>query len=181
VHVSDETERLLWSGGALGHLREWIDGRPVLVRNSDSYLTCGLDLLMSGWDGSRTRLLGMRHDGPSDFGEIQYVGACLVPAAVAAQLPDEPAGLYDLVWMPAWQRGELEFVMADGQFVDCGTPRDYLRANMIASRGESVVGRGAVVRGSLDRVVVWPGGHVRPDEQLSECIRIGSDVTVDAR
>ena len=42
VHISDESAGLLQSGGALGPLREWIGGRPVLLRNSDSYLTDGL-------------------------------------------------------------------------------------------------------------------------------------------
>ena len=181
VHVSDETGLLLRSGGALGHLRRWIDGRAVLVRNSDAYLTGTLHRLLEGWDGRRPRLLGIRRPGPSDFGDIEYVGACLIPADVAAALPDEPAGLYDQVWVPAWARGELDLVLTDGEFVDCGTPRDYLRANMIANGGRSVVGAGAQVLGRLDRVVVWPDGHVGPDERLSQCIRVGREMTVDAR
>ncbi len=181
IHVSDETDRLLESGGALGHLREWIAGRPVLVRNCDAFLTDGLDRLVDGWDGTRPRILGIRREGPSDFGDVQYVGACLLPAAVAAAMPDEPASLYDLVWQPSWQRGDLEVVLASGEFVDCGTPHDYLRANLIASGGSSVLGVGSDVRGTVDRVVVWPDGYVGPDEVLADCVRAGRDVTVDAR
>ncbi len=181
VHVSDETGRLLGSAGAIGHLREWIAGRPVLVRNSDTYLTGDLGPLVAGWDGRRTRLLGVRRDGASDFGDIQYVGACLLPGHVAAAMPDRVAGLLELAWRPALERGELDFVMALGEVVDCGTPREYLRANMIASGGASVVGPGAVVRGRLDRAVVWPGGFVGPDESLHDCIRVGRALTVDAR
>ena len=181
VKISDESDRLLESGGALGRLRPWIAGRSVLLRNSDAYLTDGLEPLVAGWDGRRPRLLVVDRGQPSDFGDLQYVGACLVPAATAAAMPDAPASLHDLVWRPAWERGELETVILSGSFVDCGTPRDYLRANLIASAGRSVVGEGAVVRGSIERVVVWTGGYVAEDEVLVDCIRAGRDVTVDAR
>ncbi len=178
VHVSDETERLLESGGALGHLRQWVAGRPVLLRNSDAFLTSDLSELVAGWDGQHPRLLGRHRGAPSDFGDVQYVGACLLPAAAAAAMPDAPASLHDLVWRPAWEAGELELVMARGEFVDCGTPADYLRANMIASGGRSVIGAGAQVDGELEHSVVWPGGYVGPDEHLRESIRVGRDLTV---
>jgi len=181
VHVSDERDRILASAGALGKLTDWIDGRAVLVRNVDAYLTADPDELLAGWDGKRPRLLARERPGPSDFGTAQYVGACLLPAASVAALPAEPASLYDLVWKPAWDSGDLELVMTGGEFVDCGTPADYLRANMLASGGRSVVGEGAIVEGRLERVVVWPGGVVRADEQLADCIRVGADLTVDAR
>lgn len=178
VRVSDETERLLESGGALGHLREWIAGRPVLLRNSDAFLTSDLAELVDRWDGQRPRLLARHREGPSDFGDMQYVGACLLPARDVAAMPDAPASLHDLVWRPAWEAGDLELVSLRGEFVDCGTPADYLRANMIASGGRNVVGEGAVVEGHLESSVVWPGGYVGPGERLSQCIRVGRDLTV---
>jgi len=58
--------------------------------------------------------------------------------------------------------------------VDCGTPADYLAANLHASGGRSVVGEGAVVQGSVERCVVWPGAWVGPDEQLRDVIRAGT-------
>ena len=181
VHLSDETGRLLGSGGALGHLRSWIAGRPVLVRNVDAYLTGDLSVLVSGWDGVRPRILGIDRGTASDFGNWRYVGACLIPAVAAAALPDDVASLFEHVWQPAWLRGDLEIVPAQGVVVDCGTPHDYLAANLIASGGRSVVGPGADVRGRLERAVVWPGGHVGAGEVLVDCIRVGRDVTVDAR
>jgi len=117
----------------------------------------------------------------SDFGDTQYIGACLLPAAAVLTLATEPASLYDLMWKPAWDNGSLELVMTSGEFVDCGTPRDYLNANLIASGGMNVIGEGATVEGTLDRVVVWPGGVVGRDESLHDCIRVGRDLTVDAR
>jgi MurNAc alpha-1-phosphate uridylyltransferase len=171
VRISDERDGLLQSGGALGHLREWIAGRAVLLRNADAYLTSDLSELVTGWDGTRPRILAIPRGTPSDFGDMQYVGACLLPAA----------SVNDLVWQPAWDRGDLEVVEVRGDFVDCGTPRDYLRANLLASGGATVVGEGATVLGAVERVVVWPGGHVGPDETLRDCIRIGADLTVDCR
>lgn len=181
VHVSDESDRLLGSAGALGRLAPWIDGRPVLLRNADAYLSEGLEGLVAGWGGDTIRLLGRKREGPSDFGDVQYVGACLLPATLVATLSAVPSGLYDLVWRPAWERGELELVLAEGQFADCGTPHEYLRANLIASGGASVVGAGAVVRGRIERCVVWPGASVSPGETLHDCVRVGSDLTVDCR
>ncbi len=180
VTISDERARILGSAGALGALREWIDGRAVLVRNSDAYLTAGLDELVNGWDGERPRLLGRQLESASDFGNVQYIGACLLPADSALTLAAEPASLYDLIWKPAWDDGSIEFVMTSGEFVDCGTPRDYLAANMLASDGNNVIGAGSVVGGSLTQVVVWPRGIVATNETLSNCIRVGRDLTVDA-
>jgi MurNAc alpha-1-phosphate uridylyltransferase len=180
VHISDETRRLLGSAGAIGHLKDWVDGRPVLVRNSDAFLTSDLRVLMEGWDGLHPRILGADRGRPSDFGTVHYVGACLLPARSAADLPDAFAGLYDLVWEPAWRAGSLEIVEADGECIDCGTPRDYLRANLAASGGASVVGANAVVEGDIDGVVVWDGGYVGRHERLRDCVRVGRDVTVDA-
>jgi len=180
VHLSNESDQLLGSAGALGHLREWIAGRAVLVRNADAFLAADLSELVADWDGSRPRLLGRVREGRSDFGNVQYVGACLLPAASVLDCPDRFASLLQVVWAPAWGRGDLQFVMTSGEFVDCGTPADYLRANLVASGGASVVGPGAVVLGRLDRSVVWPGGFVGPTEHLHDCIRIGRDVTVQA-
>jgi len=181
VHVSDETTRLLSSGGALGHLAEWVDGRNVLVRNSDMYLHGALDDLVRDWDGAQPRILGVDVGGPSDFGSVRYVGASLIPARDAQGLPDDVAALSDLVWQPAFLRGELQIVEAGFPCIDCGTPRDYLSANLLASGGSSVVGPGAVVEGDIDRVVVWADGYVGPDERLRDCIRVGTDLTIDAR
>ena len=178
--IADERALIRGSAGALGNLQDWIAGRDVLVRNVDAYLTADLAELLEGWDGQRPRLLARDRGVPSDFGTLQYIGACLLPAHNVAALGPEPASLYDLIWKPAFDRGDLEFVITSGEFVDCGTPHDYLLANMLASGGKSVVGDRAVIEGTLDRVVVWANGHVGADEHLHECIRMGSDVTVDA-
>jgi NDP-sugar pyrophosphorylase family protein len=180
AHLSLEQPVPMGSGGALRLLREWTAGRPVLVQNVDAYLEDDLSLLLGGWDYERPRLLVRTGAGPADFGPRRYVGAALVPAAAVAALPDGFSGLHREVWAPAAAVGALEFVEVRGTAIDCGTPSDYLRANLLASGGESVVGDGAVVQGELVRSVVWPGAVVRPGERLVECIRAGADVTVPA-
>lgn len=178
IHLSREQSKLLGSGGALGHLRDWIDGRPVLVRNADAYLTDDLAGLLDGWNGEHPRLLVRDVHKRADFGTYRYVGASLLPAADAAALPDEECSLNTLVWKPAWENGTLELVEASGDVVDCGTPADYLAANMLASGGKSVIGEGALIEGRVQRCVIWSGAHVGPDEDLTQVIRAGSDVTV---
>ena len=56
VEVSREPV-LLGTGGALGKLRRWIDGRAVLVVNADAVHEAPLARLVEGWDGERIRFL----------------------------------------------------------------------------------------------------------------------------
>jgi MurNAc alpha-1-phosphate uridylyltransferase len=171
AHVSLESDERLGTAGALGHLRDWIHGRHVLVHNADSFVDDDLDALLDGWTGEHPRLL-VRDDGaPRDFGSWTFLGVSLLPGHLALPLPDAVAGLYRLVWLPAWEAGTLETVPVRGTAIDCGTPSDYLRANLHVSGGASVVGDGAVVEGSTTRCVVWPGARVERDEVLVETIR----------
>ena len=180
AHVSYEAPCALGTAGALGQLRGWLSGSPVLVTNADAYYTGGLDPLVRGWDGTTVRLLVHRDPARGDFGPDRYSGSCLLPWSVVERLSPEPADLYRMVWRLLWKRGELELVRDDAVFVDCGTPSDYLRANLHASGGVSVIGPGAVVEGVVERCVVWPGAKVRADEHLVECIR-ANGLTVPAR
>jgi N-acetyl-alpha-D-muramate 1-phosphate uridylyltransferase len=197
AHVSVEPDVALGTAGALGALRMWIGGRDVLVCNADAYLDPGSATadLIAGWSGERPRLLVVDDPARGDFGRWRFAGMSLLPAAVAATLQPTPTGLYEVVWRDAHRRGALELTPFAGTFVDCGTPADYLAANLHTARGsalvapdavvtgtvhDSVVGSGAVVAGRIARTVVWPRGRVRPDEDLVEVVRAGSDVTVPA-
>ena len=171
THVSVEGGERLGTAGALGRLARWIDGRHVLAHNADAYLDSTLDELLDGWTGEHPRLLVRHEHGPSDFGTARFLGASLLPARLVALLPDSPAGLYRLVWEPAFTDGTLELVEARGTSIDCGTPADYLRANLHVSGGTSVVADDAVVEGSITRCVVWPGARVEADEVLVDAIR----------
>lgn len=164
----------LGTAGALGYLKPWLAGRPVLVLNGDAYRPGGLGALLDGWDGERVRLLVVRDPENGDFGEWRFAGASLHPWEAVRDLPAEPLGLYEAVW----RHVECDLVPYHGVFVDCGTVAEYLRANLHASGGRSVVGEGAVVEGELVRSVVWPGGVVRAGERLVDAVRVGPDLTV---
>jgi len=171
VHVSVEEGERLGTAGALGRLAPWIDGRHVLVHNADSFLDSDLDELLDGWTGEHPRLLVRHEDSRSDFATARFLGASLLPARLVSLMPDAPAGLYRLVWEPAFADGTLELVEARGTSIDCGTAADYLRANLHVSGGGSVVADDALVEGSITRCVVWPGARVDADEVLVDVIR----------
>jgi len=179
VHVSVEPE-LLGTAGALGRLRDWVDGRPAVVVNADGWHSFDLSALLEGWDGERVRLMVVDDPRRGDFGRWRACGASVMPWSEVDALPASFGGLYDACWGPRWAEGRLDLVPSDGPFIDCGTPADYLAANLAASGGASVVGRGARVEGELVRSVVWPGGVVRRSERLVDCIRIGEEMTVYA-
>lgn len=179
VHLSDE-EVALGTAGALGRLRDWVDGRAVLVVNGDTWSPAALGDLVEGWDGERIRLLCQETGAPADFGSLRYVGAALMPWADVAPLAAEPTGLYEVCWRDAHEAGRVELLVTDAPVVDCGTPADYLKANLVASGGRTVVGEGSVVLGRAEECVLWPGVTVGRDEALRRVIRARNDVTVEA-
>jgi NDP-sugar pyrophosphorylase family protein len=185
VHVSIEDPVALGTAGALGQLLGWIDGAAVLLTNADSWFPASpvappLAVLVDGWDGARPRLLCMHDPERGDFGDLRYVGAALLPWWSVRDLPAEPAGLYEVSWRELYERDALDLVVSGGRHVDCGTPADYLHANMLASGGASVVGAGAVVEGEVVRSVVWPDARVGPNERLVDAIR-AEGVTLQPR
>jgi MurNAc alpha-1-phosphate uridylyltransferase len=187
AHISLEQPAALGTAGALGQLRPWIDGRDVLLTNSDAYLGGSLEALVDGWTGRSPRLLVVEVPGQGDFGNDRYVGACLLPWRETEKLLPVASGLYEVMWRALWhtiddggERG-LDLVRHSDVAIDCGTPGDYLRANLHASGGESVVGEGAMVEGQLVRSVVWPGARVAAHERLVEQVRADDGMTVDAR
>ncbi len=110
----------LGTAGALGALRDWIDGRDTLVVNADAFFS---------------------------------------PDAAVVR------------------------TLLSGIAIDCGTPGDYLRANLLTSGGASVIGADAHVAGTVTQCVVWPGAWVGAHEHLRKVIRAGTrtaPVTVPA-
>jgi N-acetyl-alpha-D-muramate 1-phosphate uridylyltransferase len=175
VHRSVEEERPLGTAGALGHLRGWLDGAPVLVVNADAWCPGSLEWFAEGWDGERIRLL--LHGDDVLHPTSQLAGA-LMPWSDVVALPATPAGLYEVSWRAAAEAGRVEVVRHDGPFVDCGTPGQYLAANLAASGGESVVEEGAVVEGTTERCVLWAGAEVHRNEHLVSAVRARGRVTV---
>jgi N-acetyl-alpha-D-muramate 1-phosphate uridylyltransferase len=175
VHLSIEHGAPLGTAGAVGRLRDWIAGRPTIVVNADSWCPVSVAGLLDGWDGERVRVLV---PGGGRFGPDVAVAGALLPWNDVARLDEEPSGLYDRCWAPAAEAGRVEVVALDGPFVDCGTPARYLAANLTASGGSTVVGPGAVVRGEVERCVLWAGTEVLPGERLVDAIRAWERGTV---
>lgn len=178
VHVSLEDPEPLGTAGAVGALRDWLDGRPAVIVNADGWCVGGLDRLLEGWDGERVRIL---LPGGGDFKAQSMIAGSLLPWALAQTIEARPAGLYEAVWRRALAQGTLETVAFPGPFVDCGNPAAYLAANLVASGGQSVVAPGARVAGRVVRSVCWEDAVVGPDETLIDAIRFSERGTVLVR
>ena len=115
-----EEDRALGTAGALGHLREWLAGRPALVLNADAWHTADLGSFVAGWDGERVRLLVV---GPAPV-------RCRPPRSwlhcirgpTWPRLDAEPSGLYERSWRRHAAGRALDTVAHHGAFHDCGTP-----------------------------------------------------------
>jgi len=174
VHVEVESPEALGTAGALGNLRSWLDGAAVLLTNADAYYPepSAVAGLVDGWDGERPRLLCVPGGVPGVLGGVRYVGSALLPWWSVRDLAPEPSGLYEVSWRALHAAGRLDLWVPPGLLaVDCGTPADYLRANLVASGGEPVVEPGADVQGELVRSVVWAGERVAPEERLVNAVR----------
>jgi mannose-1-phosphate guanylyltransferase/MurNAc alpha-1-phosphate uridylyltransferase len=199
AHVSVEPDGPLGTAGGIGKLRRWIDGRDVLVGNADAYLADprrapGDDLtaLLDGWSGDTVRMLTLpvRPGETGGFSGRRFAGFSLLPWRYAGALGAEPGDLVRVVWRPAEAAGELELIGYGGDYIDTGTPPDYLRANLAAGpvtdasatvtgrAVDSVIGADAVVRGSVTRCVLWPDAVVAAGENLVDAIRTGTGLTV---
>jgi NDP-sugar pyrophosphorylase family protein len=178
VHLSIEESQPLGTAGALGLLRPWIDGRPTLVINADTWCPDDVHPLVDGWDGERVRVLAV---GADEVGPRTGIAGALMPWSEVERLRAEPSGLWEVSWRAAAADGHMDVVRYRGRCVDCGTAPQYLEANMLASGGEAVIGPGALVQGRVERSVIWPGAVVREEEHLVDCIRAGDRLTVLVR
>ncbi len=179
VHLSVEEPLALGTAGAVAHLRPWLDGRAVVVVNADTWHCASLAPLLAGWDGKRVRVLVAGPPG-AVLGPRSPVLGSLLPWSEVERLPHEPWGLWEASWRHRLADGRLETVAVEAAVVDCGSPGDYLAANLAASGGAPVIGQGALVEGELVRSVVWPGGVVRAGEVLVDAVRVGERCTVRA-
>ena len=194
VHLSIEPDEALGTAGGVARLRTWIDGRAAVIVNADSWSPTSLAPIIDGWDGQRVRVMV---NGEGGFGPRSQIVASTLPWSVVKDLREQPSGLYEVVWRELFASDELEVVHHHGPFIDCGTPSDYLNANLSAVEVHgtsiiaedvviddgvnvegSVIGAGAHIRGDVIASVVWPNQVVGPDERLIRSIRAGTSVTV---
>ncbi len=194
VTVSVESGEALGTAGGIAHLRNWIDGRGAVVVNADTWSPTSLAPLVEGWDGQTVRVMV---NGDGGFGPRARIVASTLPWSVTKDLVEQPTGLYEVVWSETFARGELEVLDHHGALIDCGTPLDYLEANLaaVALNGSAIVGAGATIEHGVDisgsvigvgayvgadvvDSVVWPNQSVAPGERLIRSIRAGTSVTV---
>jgi NDP-sugar pyrophosphorylase family protein len=195
AYLSVEPDEPLGTAGGIANLKPWLDGRAALVYNSDAYLDGGeLAPLLDGWNGETVRMLTVPGP-PAEFSGRRFAGVSLVPWSDIEILPAVLDDLVRTTWRPAERAGRLELVDFAGTYLDTGTPRDYLAANLHAACGgalvgegatvtvpvtSGVVGAGATVHGQVVRGVVWPGGYVAAGERLVDAVRVGRTLTVAA-
>lgn len=182
AHVSHEVDEALGTAGALAAMSAWLDGRPAVVVNGDTWCVGGLDRLVRGWDGETVRVLV---PGGGSFGPRSPIVGTVLPWRTIAPLHRVPSGLYEVVWRHEHEAGRLEVIAYDGAWADCGTPSQLLDANLAALGGTSVVApdaevaRGANVRSSavsagarvgegarVERSVLFQGAAVAPLERV---------------
>lgn len=194
VRTSVEPDEALGTAGGIARLRNWIDGRGVVIVNADAWSPEPIEPLLDGWDGETVRVMV---SGEAPFSPTSRIVASTLPWRVAKDLEERPTGLYEVVWRDAFVSGELEVVHHHGEFVDCGTPAEYLQANLTAVEisgasivaedaevavgavvSSSVLGAGSIVAGEVRDSVVWPGQVVASGERLIRSIRAGTSVTV---
>jgi MurNAc alpha-1-phosphate uridylyltransferase len=153
VHLSRES-RLLGTGGAVGQLRPWIDGRPLVMVNADTVHGGSLAALVDGWDGRKIRFLVNDAPGVGFHARLRLLAVAMPPAAVA-KLSPEPGSIYRQVWVPWARRRKVEIVTAEVAWFDCGTPKTYLAAHQWLT-GQSVC--------------VWPGAQERVRGWMTDAI-----------
>lgn len=169
VHVSvEEGSEALGTAGALGLLRPWIDGRGTLVLNGDTWCPGSLAPALDGWDRERVRLLVVDDDRLTRSSRL---AGALLPWTSVAPLVPEPTGLYEASWGRLAAEGRIDVLRWSGPWVDCGTPAQYLTANLLASGGASVVGAGSKVAGAVERCVLWEDSEVYAHEVLVDAVR----------
>jgi len=143
VHVEVEEPEALGTAGALGNLRGWIEGSDVLLGNVDAWYADegAVGDLVAGWDRERPRLLCVPGGTPGVLDGVRYVGTALLPWWSVAELAPEPSGLYEASWQALHAAGRLELVVrTDLVAVDCGTPEDLRRANLLAGAPDTSAG-----------------------------------------
>ena len=202
AHLSVEPDGPLGTSGGVGLLKSWIDGRGALVGNADAYLADpardpGKDIaaLLDGWSGETVRMLTKpNHPGATGgFSGRRFTGFSLLPWRYVRDLSRDRSDLVRTVWRPAEAEDALELINYEGTYLDTGTPADYLRANLHAANGgslidptatvtgtatRSVVGPASQVHGRVTRSVVWPHATVAGAESLTSVIRAPGDLTI---
>ena len=149
IHVSDEREQLLETGGGLVRAQSLIHCDPFIAVNSDNLWVDGpadtLKLLASSWDGARMDALlllvpharAFNHSGLGDFhmdriGRIRrrersrvapfvYTGIQMLSKRLLREAPAGPFST-NILWDRAIEEGRCFGAVHQGLWFDVGTP-----------------------------------------------------------
>jgi NDP-sugar pyrophosphorylase family protein len=179
-------------------------GRRFFIVNGDTLTTVSLQPLADthARTGAAVTLAVAPHPDPSRYGGVlvtddgrvrgfapagagpafHFVGVQVVQAAVFEGLPaGRPAstigGIYDgLLSAPGRGGAPIRAHRVDDEFLDVGTPADYLAASLAVARREGhesmPAGAGSTIdpTASLDRTAIWDDAVVGAGCHLEECI-----------
>lgn len=141
VLVSDETDRLLETGGGLRKALPLLDGDPVLTMNTDAVWKGPnpITQLLNAWHPDMEALLLMiakrnvtGHLGSGDFSidkdnrlhrapDMIYTGVQMIRPRVLSEITEDAFSM-NLAWDRIGARGGLFGVVYDGQWCDVGQP-----------------------------------------------------------
>lgn len=205
---------ILGTGGGIGNAREFLRGGTFLAANSDVVARFPLDdaiarhresgalatLVLFPDPGKRYtpvrvredgRIAGFGNDAPAGAFEGFYTGYQIVEPELLDRIPPgRPSCIVRETYAPLIARGAPIFAYAaSGDFLDFGTPADYLdgtlallaeesperkAASFVHPRaiveGGAIIGPGAVIEegatvgtgATVRRAIVWPGAAVPP-------------------
>lgn len=196
-------QTVLGSAGGPRRALPLIDGDPVLIVNGDTLSDFALQPMIDAHDasGADVTLAVVPNPSPEHYngitidgsdrvtgfvprgraaGSWHFIGVQIARRRVFDGLVDgEPAesiaGIYrDIV---AAGNGRVRVWRATTNFIDVGTPRDYLRAALaFVDRERAAAGDMGATRDRprLTRTVVWPEATLATDVELDGCIVAGA-------
>ena len=175
VRVFEEGAEPLGTAGGLYNMRDWIGDRDVVVLNADSVIFCDVADFIGRRDEAPTRLLVTLDRASPDFDSLwRFVGLSTMDRATVARIGPDTEDLYRDLWKEQLAEGGVLLVPFTGLAIDAGTPANLLAANLVESRGRTVVEPGATVDGTAEQCLVLAGGEVPVGTHLQRCIVDGS-------
>jgi mannose-1-phosphate guanylyltransferase len=200
VRYSWEGARVLGSAGGPRHALQLLDAPRFLILNGDTLSDLDLATVIRAHESSgalvtmavvpnrepeKYSALKVDADGgvtgvvPRGSSEpsFHFYGVQVVESSVFASLPDDmPAdtvgGIYPAIWQQ--QPGRVRAFITSAEYMDIGTPADYLTTSLtLAAREQSpLIGRrthvGTTAR--IERSILWDDVEVGSGVFLRECI-----------
>ena len=158
IHISDEQDKILGSGGALKHAETFLEGNePFFVHNVDVISDIDLLDMLYLYQNSKAlavlavrkrdtkrmlcfdrdhRLCGWKNKETGELKgrdgiELAFSGIHLIHPALLKRLPDGKSNIIDLYLDAAQTDTILAYDHSDGQWMDVGTPERLKKAESL--------------------------------------------------